>query len=73
MLIWEGTLSGLLEGTKFLSIRQATLGLAAALGANVPGEPLTAPASLVVLAVVIVGGFLLACWRLARFEIRGGD
>ena len=25
-LIWEGVLSGLLEGTKFLSIRQATLG-----------------------------------------------
>ena len=28
-LIWEGVLSGLLEGTRFLSIRQATLGVAA--------------------------------------------
>jgi hypothetical protein len=26
-----------------------------------------------VLAVVIAGGFVLASWRLARFEIRGGD
>ena len=26
-----------------------------------------------VLAVVLVGGFLLASWKLARFEIRGGD
>ena len=29
-LLWEGVLAGLLEGTRFLSIRQATLGLAAA-------------------------------------------
>ena len=54
VLIWEGVLSGLLEGTKFLSIRQATLGLT-------------------VLAVVLVGAAVLASWKLARFEIRGGD
>ena len=30
-LLWEGVLAGLLEGTRFLSIRQATLGVAAAL------------------------------------------
>ena len=45
VLIWEGVLSGLLEGTKFLSIRQATLGLAAALGADVPGDPLASESS----------------------------
>ena len=72
-LIWEGVLSGLLEGTKFLSIRQATLGLAAALGVDVPGDPLVPVVSVAVLAVVLVGGFLLASWKLARFEIRGGD
>ena len=72
-LIWEGVLSGLLEGTKFLSIRQATLGVAAALGVNVPGDPLVPAVSVAVLAVVLVGGFLLASWKLARFEIRGGD
>ena len=73
VLIWEGVLSGLLEGTKFLSIRQATLGLAAALGVDVPGEPLAAGVSVAVLATVLVGAFALATWRLARFEIRGGD
>jgi len=72
-LIWEGVLSGLLEGTKFLSIRQATLGLAAALGVDVPGDPLVPVVSVAVLAVVLVGGFVLASWKLARFEIRGGD
>ena len=72
-LIWEGVLSGLLEGTKFLSIRQATLGVAAGLGVDVPDDPLVPLVSVAVLAVVLVGGFLLASWKLARFEIRGGD
>ncbi len=72
-LIWEGVLSGLLEGTKFLSIRQATLGVAAALGVDVPGDPLVPAVSVAVLVVVLVGSFLLASWKLARFEVRGGD
>ena len=73
VLIWEGVLASLLEGTKFLSIRQATLGLAAALGVNTPGEALAQTVSAAVLAVVIAGGFMVASWRLARFEVRGGD
>jgi len=73
VLIWEGVLASLLEGTKFLSIRQATLGIAAALGVNTAGEPLPQTVSAAVLAVVIAGGFMLASWRLARFEVRGGD
>jgi ABC-2 type transport system permease protein len=72
-LIWEGVLSGLLEGTKFLSIRQATLGIASALGARVPGTPLTLQVSVLVVTVVIVGAFVLGTWKLARFEIRAGD
>ena len=73
VLIWEGVLASILEGTKFLSIRQATLGIAAALGVDTPGQPLAAGISAAVLAVVIAGGFMIASWRLARFEIRGGD
>ena len=72
-LIWEGVLSGLLEGTKFLSIRQATLGVAAALGVHVPADQLVPVVSVAGLVVVLVGGFLLTSWKLARFEIRGGD
>jgi ABC-2 type transport system permease protein len=73
VLVWEGILSGILEGTRFLSIRQASLGIVEALGVNVPGDTLAANVSAGVLAVVIAGGFVLASWRLARFEIRGGD
>jgi len=73
VLIWEGVLAGLLEGTKFLSIRQATLGLAAAFGIKVPGDPLAPTISVIVLGTVLVGAVVLASWRLARFEVRGGD
>jgi len=73
VLIWEGVLSGLLEGTKFLSIRQATLGVAAAFGVHVPGDPLAPGVSVAVLIVVLAVAFALGSWRLARFEIRGGD
>jgi len=73
VLIWEGVLAGLLEGTRFLSIRQATLGLAEALGVDVVRAPLTATVSVIVVVVVLGVGFALASWRLARFEVRGGD
>lgn len=72
-LIWEGVLSGLLEGTRFLSIRQATLGLAAAFGVHVPGDPLATAVSVAVLGTVLLGAFVLASRRLAGFEIRSGD
>jgi ABC-2 type transport system permease protein len=73
VLIWEGVLAGLLEGTRFLSIRQATLGLAEAIGVDVVRTPLAPTVSLLVVVIVLAGGFALASWRLARFEVRGGD
>ena len=73
-LIWEGILAGLLEGTRFLSIRQATLGIAAGLDEPPFGQtPLELPLSVAIIAVVIIGSFVLGSLRLARFEIRGGD
>jgi ABC-2 type transport system permease protein len=73
-LIWEGVLAGLLEGTRFLSIRQATLGIAAGLDEPPFGQtPLDFPLSVTIIAVAIVGSFVLGSLRLARFEIRGGD
>ena len=73
-LIWEGVLAGLLEGTKFLSIRQATLGIAAALtGRDVGVDPLSVATSVVILAVVIVGGIAVTASSLRRFQVRAAD
>jgi ABC-2 type transport system permease protein len=74
VLIWEGTLSGLLEGTRFLSIRQATLGLTAnVMGTTARPAPLDATVAVIVLVVVVVGALLLGSYRLSRFEVRGTD
>ncbi len=74
VLLWEGVLSGLLEGTRFLSIRQATLGLTAQVTGSVGDPaPLGAGTSASILIVVVVGAFILGSLRLSRFEIRGGD
>lgn len=73
-LLWEGVLSGLLEGTRFLSIRQATLGVAAALtGEDVGVDPLEPAVAMLILAAVIGGGFALGTLVLRRFQVRAGD
>jgi ABC-2 type transport system permease protein len=72
-MIWEGLLAGLLEGTRFLSIRQATLGIASGLqGETEPGR-LDFGLSIGIVVTVIVGAFVIGSLRLSRFEIRGGD
>lgn len=73
-LIWEGVLAGLLEGTRFLSIRQATLGIAAALTGEDPGvDPLAPTVAFGIIAVVIVGSAVLTTVALTRFQIRSSD
>ncbi len=74
-LVWEGALAGILEGTRQFSIREATLSLAAALapaGSGIEGG-LELGGAVGLVAVVIVGGLVLAAWRLARWEVRGSD
>jgi ABC-2 type transport system permease protein len=74
VLIWEGALSGLLEGTRFLSIRQATLGLTANVtGTTARPAPLDATVAVIVIVVVVVGALVLGTYRLSRFEVRGTD
>jgi len=73
-MIWEGLLAGLLEGTRFLSIRQATLGIAAGLSdGRLDDQRLDFGLSIAIVTIVVVGAFVLGSMRLARFEIRGGD
>ena len=77
ILLWEGVLAGLFEGTKTFSIRQATLGLAAqlqeAIGGVTPVGGSGSGSALVVLVAVILGALALATWRLSRFQLSGGD
>lgn len=74
VLIWEGILAGLLEGTRTFSIRQATLGLATGLSGVPPSRgAMEAGTSVVVLLLVAAGAIVVATWRLRRFELRGGD
>ena len=75
VLIWEGVLSGLFEGTQLFSVRQATLGLAALLQGQTAADADTidGTTSIVVLTIIIVGSLALATWRLSRFQLRGGD
>jgi len=73
-LLWEGVLAGLLEGTRFLSIRQGTLGLAAALtGDEVGVEVLDPVVSVLILTVVVIGGYALTTRLLSRFQVRSAD
>ena len=74
VLLWEGVLAGLLEGTRMLSIRQATLGVAAALtGQELRRGALEPAPATVVLIVAIVGGLVVTAVALARFQIRSAD
>ena len=73
-LLWEGVLAGLLDGTRFMSIRQATLGVASALtGEDVGVDALEPVVSVAILAVVVVGGYLLTTRALSRFQVRSAD
>ena len=73
-LIWEGVLAGLLEGTRFLSVRQATLGVATALtGEDVGSDPLGVGLSVVILAAVMAGGLAVTAAALRRFQLRTAD
>ena len=74
VLLWEGVLSGLFEGTRVFSVRQATTGLAAMLQGNEGvRDTLDGTTSIVILGTVIVGSLALASWRLSRYQLRGGD
>jgi ABC-2 type transport system permease protein len=73
-MIWEGVLAGLLEGTRFLSIRQATLGIAGGLsGRPLDQATLDLGLSMIIVGVAVAAAFVLGSIRLARFEIRGAD
>lgn len=72
VVIWEGVVAGLFEGTRILSVRQHALAVADALaGEGAVRAELTAGSVLVLAAAVAVTGYAIAARRLAGVELRG--
>jgi ABC-2 type transport system permease protein len=76
ILIWEGALAGLLEGTQVVSIRQYTLAIAQVLAGG-DGEAITVTlagsVALVLSVVVFVLSFVVATRWLATYQVSGTD
>jgi ABC-2 type transport system permease protein len=74
VMLWEGILADLLEGTRILSIRQATLAVARELAdERPPSDAVGFEQGVVILASVILVTLALAAWRMSRYQLRGGD
>jgi ABC-2 type transport system permease protein len=73
-LLWESWLAGVLPGTKALSIREATLSVVDLFAPRfISREGLETTPALLLLVVVLVGGFVIGVVRLERYQVRGGD
>lgn len=75
VFLWEGVVTGLFSGTRVLSIREYTLGVAdliADTSASTFEAELGGVTALVLMAVASAAAVAFAIRRLNRFEIRGG-
>lgn len=75
ILVWEGILAGLFEGTRVLSVRQYALGISAAIGAAGRPDPnlLDGATALLLTAVAVGLATLVAIRRLTTFEVGETD
>jgi ABC-2 type transport system permease protein len=76
VVLWEGLLAGLFEGTRVVSIREYTMSFAAALdpsGVVKADAPLGLATAVVASIAVLVGSFALASRWLSTKELTGGD
>jgi ABC-2 type transport system permease protein len=72
VVIWEGAVAGLFEGTRILSVRQHALAVADAIGGEgAIDAPLEFGPALVVGLLVTVVAVIIAIRRLERVELRG--
>ncbi len=73
VLVWEGLVTTILEGTRTLSIREYAVAVVTTIGGEAARlEEWTGvglPTALVMAAVVLAGSFVVAAWRLGRFEV----
>jgi ABC-2 type transport system permease protein len=75
VLVWEGILAGLFEGTRVLSVRQYALGIAGAIGhpGNVDPKLLDGRTALLLAALAVGIAVVVAVRRLITFEIGEAD
>lgn len=76
VVLWEGVLAGLFEGTQVFSIREYVMSIAGLLdpsGEIAKGATLAPVTAVVASLIVLVGGFTVATLRLERIELTGGD
>lgn len=72
VVIWEGAVAGLFEGTRILSVRQHALAIADAIGGEGALEaPISLGPALVMGVLVSVVALVVAVRRLERVELRG--
>jgi ABC-2 type transport system permease protein len=71
-LIWEGALAGLLPGSQVFSVREYVRGIVHAMSPDVLDSVVGATAFLYA-GVALAAAGVVAAYRLARFEVRGGD
>jgi ABC-2 type transport system permease protein len=73
VLIWEGLLGNLLAGSAVLSVQQYAVSIAGKAGAAglLPSHRVSLPVAVVMSAVFVVGGTLLAVDRLRSFTLAG--
>lgn len=71
-LIWEGLLAGLLPGSQVFSVREYVRGIASALSPGVL-ESVVGSTGVLYAAIALAAALVVAAYRLARFEVRGGD
>ncbi len=76
ILVWEGVLAGLFEGTRTFSIRQYALGVADAIAGGhgfQAGDRMAGPTALALATVALVVALLIAVRRLQTYEIGEAD
>lgn len=76
VVVWEGMLGGLFEGTRVLSVRQYLVGIVAAIdpaGASGLGDPLDPATVVACCAIVLAGSGLVAVRALERHQVQAGD
>jgi ABC-2 type transport system permease protein len=74
VMLWEGILADLLEGTRLFSVRQGTLAVARELaGERAPNGAVSFEQGVVILVAVVLISAVFATWRMSRFQLRGGD